>query len=131
WALAVALVATAPAQRSLYAQGSVSSQSVRPFVTGWIVVRGRNGAVGGVHVDANGVVSRTAVARRALDDARGELLRGEPTPKLRMVSLRGLEEAFAPAFLKGEAIPEDVLFLAGLQRIEFVLAVPEKRDIIL
>ena len=42
-------------------QGSVASTSIRPFVTAIIPVVGTGGAVGGVTVDATGVVARSDV----------------------------------------------------------------------
>src|SRR4029453_18063649 len=81
------------------AQGSVSSVSLTPFVTGLIPVVGPRGGVGGVSIDAAGVVARSDVeslgrlreARlRALTRISDDLA---ATSALRKVSLRGLAAA--------------------------------------
>jgi hypothetical protein len=69
--------------RPVSGQGAVGFTQQRPFVIGFIPVVGRNGAVGGVSIDAAGVVSRSDAdltgklrdARmRALTPLSGELL---------------------------------------------------------
>ncbi len=99
---------------------------------------GFNRPVGGVAVDADGIVRRVTVAerdqqlqqlRQQIGQAAGPLNQATP---MRKVSLRGLESALQHAMNEGQGqIPEDVLFLAGLQRIEYVLVYPEQGDIIL
>jgi hypothetical protein len=42
-----------------------------------------------------------------------------------------LEEAVAQSGQKGEPLPDEVRYLAGLQRIQFVFAYPEQNDIVL
>lgn len=98
----------------------------------------RNGAVGGVSIDANGVLSEPSVEEaRAL---RGEIetqLAAVPnemdTPLgLRRVSLKQLEQAIQQAtehdFGK---LPDEIRYLAGIQRIQYVLVYPEQQDIVL
>jgi hypothetical protein len=99
---------------------------------------GFNRPVGGIAVDANGVLRQVTVAERdqQLNQLRqqiaapaGELNRAT---EMRKVSLRGLEAALKQAMNGGQGqVPEDVLFLAGLQRIEYVLVYPEQGDIVL
>jgi len=116
----------------LWAQASISSTSNTPFVAAIIpVVDGSGDFVGGVLVDTKGVVSRTKVDEGDLAASRKALLSGQGQNKLRVVSLARLEKEFASRFEKKDAIPEDMLFLAGLQRIEYVLAVPDEHDILL
>ena len=52
--------------------------------------------------------------------------------ELRKVSLRALEAALTD-FLAGnqERLPDDVLYLAGLQRVQYILVYPEQNDIVL
>ncbi len=99
---------------------------------------GFNRPVGGVAVDADGIVRQVTVAerdqqlqelRQQIGQAAGPLNQATP---MRKVSLRGLEAALQQAMNGGQdQVPEDVLFLAGLQRIEYVLVYPEQGDIIL
>ena len=98
----------------------------------------RNNAVGGIRVDANGVVSNTEVReiqqyrkemQDSVDQAPGELV---APVELRKISLRTLENALANS-LKGNYsdIPDDVRFLAGIQRIQYVFVYPEENDIVI
>ncbi len=98
----------------------------------------RQPAVGGVSIDASGVV--TSASPRSREMLRAEMMREYSRPgdgllkpvKMRMVSLKGLEAACADA-LKNNAgkLPDEVKYLAGLQRIEYVFAYPEQNDIVL
>jgi len=94
------------------------------------------GRVGGVSIDADGVVSamskveREMVAeqtRETLVEAEGEFRRHND---LRMVSLRGLQAALEKV-ADGEPLTDELRYLAGLQRVEYVFVVPEKNDIVL
>lgn len=117
--------------------GSVASTTLRPFVISFTPVIGRNGAIGGVSIDASGVVSRkswdesaalTAAWLKASKPVANELNR---TSKLRMVSLGRLESALTPYLDKGDAIPDEMMFLAGLQRVEYVFVYPDSREIVI
>jgi len=98
----------------------------------------RNGAVGGVSIDAQGVV------RQPSDEERRELRqeierRLVAVPQeldnagtvLRRISLRQLEKAVQDARRKGVELPDDVRNLAGLQRVQYVLVYPEQQDLVL
>ena len=95
-------------------------------------------AVGGVAVDANGVVKQITVSerneflkrlRQDVERAAGEL---NLPVELRKVSLRGLEAALQDSVNNQQGrLPEAVKLLAGLQRIQFVLIYPEQNDIVL
>ncbi|MFO0869451.1 MAG: DUF1598 domain-containing protein [Pirellulales bacterium] len=98
----------------------------------------RGGAVGGISVDAEGVVGNVNVdARRMLRQA----LLKEVKPagvemnapvELRKVSLKGIEAALADAQQNNLGqIPDEVKYLAGLQRIQYIVLVPEENDILL
>ena len=50
---------------------------------------------------------------------------------LRKVSLRGLEEAIEESLKSGKALPDEIVFLAGLQDIRYVFVYPEQKDIVL
>jgi hypothetical protein len=97
----------------------------------------RSGAVGGVKIDVDGVVSNPEVSElkelqatweKGLQDVPADL---EKWTDLRFVSLRQLEAEVAKANAAGKPNPDAVRFLAGLQRVKYVLAYPEKQDIVL
>jgi Protein of unknown function (DUF1598) len=97
----------------------------------------RVGVVGGVKVDADGVVRSASVAERgeqlkqlrtSLKSASGQM--AEKT-SLRMISLRMLQEAIQQSVASGQPLSEEVMYLAGLQRVEYVLAYPEQNDIVI
>ena len=86
---------------------------------------GRRG-VGGVMIDGAGVLRAATVAEQrefadlvaeAIEPAGGDF--AESTD-MRMVSLKGLQQAIVESADAG-SLPEEVEFLAGLQRIEFGL----------
>ncbi len=94
-------------------------------------------AVGGVFIDAEGVVQSVElsdarelanVRRAALEVVPGDLA---ATTEFRKVSVRQLETAVAEHVRAGTKIPDDIRYLAGLQRIRYVVVDPESNDIIL
>ena len=97
----------------------------------------RSGAVGGVKVDVDGVVSNPEVSElKELQTAWEQGLHEVPTDlekwtDVRFVSLKQLEAQIADARESGQPIPDAVRFLAGLQRVRYVLVYPDKRDIVL
>jgi hypothetical protein len=98
----------------------------------------RNRSVGGVSIDAHGVLTSTTVDDAAawLEEIKGRDLKAPTTMAapvgLRKISLRRLDEAIAKARREGHgALPDEILFLAGLQRIEYVMVYPEENDIVI
>ncbi|MFT5524977.1 MAG: hypothetical protein ACI9HK_002941, partial [Pirellulaceae bacterium] len=98
----------------------------------------RNSSVGGVSVDANGVLDMPSVVdtKNRLDIMRRQM--GKPSTEQnlpvqrRMVSLKGLEAALADAMQNNQGqIPDEVRYLAGLQRIEFVFVYPKTGDVVI
>lgn len=98
---------------------------------------GRQNNVGGVIVDAGGVVRSATLAerqqhlaalRQVVKAGSGELAQATP---LRMISLKGLQQAIAQALADDQALSDEVRLLAGLQRIEYVFAMPESQDIVI
>ena len=97
-----------------------------------------NRSVGGIAIDAHGALSLPTVA-----DFRGlrELIATSSTKpsselaatvEMRKISLRGLEAALQEARAGGkDKLPDEVFFLAGIQRIQYVLVLPEENDIVL
>jgi hypothetical protein len=98
----------------------------------------RNSAVGGVSISTEGIVSdATEEARRATRQSWEEFLEAPPAgieqpAQIRKISLRQLEAALEDAVeRRGGDVPQAVRFLAGIQRIEYVLVYPEHQDIVL
>jgi len=94
-------------------------------------------SVGGIAIDANGLLTNATVADQA-EMRRLALAAIEKVPdalnktsKLRKVSLRRLDAAIQKALEGGGQLPDTILYLAGLQQIRYVLAYPEKKDIVL
>lgn len=96
-------------------------------------------AVGGVAVDASGALSNATVdGTRELIKARAEILarlnddmnRASP---LRKVSLKKLEATLRERQAKAimPLITDDIRYVAGLTRIQYVFVYPEENDIIL
>ncbi len=98
---------------------------------------GGNRAVGGVMIDAAGVV-RTATEQEQGDwaaDVRQRTVEAEgdlnAATELRMVSLKGLQHAISQSKASGEVVPTEVEYLAGLQRINYVFVDQDNQDIII
>ncbi|WP_254510979.1 DUF1598 domain-containing protein [Anatilimnocola floriformis] len=94
--------------------------------------------VGGVSISAEGAISTTdPLQLKQVNELLQEQLQG-PSGKLkkpvelRKISLRAIEEALA---MNGGApvtnLPEEIRFLAGIQRLQYVLLYPESNDIVL
>ncbi len=96
----------------------------------------RNSAVGGVWLDTDGMLRDATVdevgkfrqLRMGLK-AAPEGLAGKT--EMRRVSLRRLDEAIRQCLDSGKALPEEMAFLAGLQKIDYVFVYPEQNDIVL
>ncbi|HEX3657986.1 MAG TPA: DUF1598 domain-containing protein [Pirellulales bacterium] len=97
---------------------------------------GGGGSVGGVLIDAEGLLKNPTVAEvQTLEQLRRESF--EPIPndlkraaELRKVSLRRLEAELAARQKSGEPLDDAMRYLAGLQRIRFVFVYPEHNDIV-
>src|SRR4051794_16668551 len=97
----------------------------------------RNAAVGGVKIDADGVVSNPQVGelkqlqaawQKGLEQVPADL---QKWTDLRFVSLKELESEIASAHSSRKPIPDAVRYLAGLQRVRYVLVYPDRQDIVL
>ena len=96
-----------------------------------------NQQVGGVSIDARGIVTNVQIDElNRLKRERAEAL--QPVPgdlkarvEMRKVSLRQLEAAIAEHRTNGTPISDDMRYLAGLQRIQYVFVYPEHNDIVL
>jgi hypothetical protein len=98
---------------------------------------GATRAVGGVAVDGEGVVSAPTVEdERMLEQIRRQALDAPPAglqeyTELRAVSLKRLEARLAEVRASGRPIPDDVKYLAGLLRVQYVFVYPEQNDVVL
>ena len=94
-------------------------------------------AVGGVSIDADGVVDAPTEDQQAeLSRLREQLDLKAPAEfatytDLRAVSLKRLQAEIAEHRANGTPLPESVRFLAGLQRVKHVFVYPEENDIVL
>jgi hypothetical protein len=94
-------------------------------------------AVGGISIKSDGLIENASVETLGkLRAERTRLLKSGPADlhaaaTLRKVSLRGLNEAIHAAQQSGKALPDEVIFLAGLQDIRYVFVYPEQKDIVL
>ncbi|MCC7475176.1 MAG: DUF1598 domain-containing protein [Pirellulales bacterium] len=97
----------------------------------------RNSAVGGVKIDTEGVLSNAQVSemkelqsawQSGLQQVPADL---QPWTDSRFVSLKQIETEVAAARAAGKPLPDAVRYLAGLQRVRYVLVYPEKQDIVL
>ncbi|MFM9114771.1 MAG: DUF1598 domain-containing protein, partial [Planctomycetota bacterium] len=126
------------ASRVMLGLALLAAMAMLPMVAIGGVNGFRNGAVGGISVDPNGVVSNVKVEDRdAFRQALIKTVKRAPDQlnrpvEMRMVSLKGLEAALVDVRNNQQMeLPDEVKFLAGLQRIQYVLVVPEEKDILL
>lgn len=94
-------------------------------------------AVGGIAIDGNGAVAAATVEEgRQLAKMREQALAEVPADlqqytELRAVSLKHLEAELAKCAAEGRPVPDQIKYLAGLQRVEYVFVYPETNDVVL
>jgi hypothetical protein len=94
-------------------------------------------AVGGVAINASGVLEAPTVQdQRELGQLREQTKLAVPAAleeftELRAVSLKQLEAALQKCAMEKKPIPDEVKYLAGLQRVRYVFIYPETQDIVL
>lgn len=93
-------------------------------------------AIGGIVFDTDGVLSKEPA--RLEPNVRNELLKSLSAVDnditktgMRMISLKGLEAQVAKAHAQQQPLPADVQYMAGLQRLEYVIVDKENNDILL
>lgn len=100
-------------------------------------ILGRRRAVGGVTVDAAGLVRAATVEektelrnllRAALDAPRNEMTEAA---EMRMISLKRLQQAIVESRQTGGPLPDEITLLAGLQRVEYLFVDEDNHDLIL
>ncbi len=94
-------------------------------------------AIGGVEINPNGVLESPSVelVRESAQRIRDNLQRlpadlSESTD-LRTVSLSGLGRQLDQAQEQNRQLPDEVRYLAGLTRVQYIIVAPESRDILL
>lgn len=92
-------------------------------------------AVGGVHIDADGVLRNVAessddleVARANLIGATGELAQATNS---RLISLSAIRDLVLKSNSDGTPIPEEAAYLGGLTRVENIFVYPDRNDIVI
>lgn len=94
-------------------------------------------AVGGISIDASGVLQNASVEETGrLREARKQALAAAPAEldkptEMRKISLRRLEAVLADCIKNSRPIPDEVTYLAGLTRIQYVFVYPEEQDIVI
>jgi len=106
------------------------------FSTSW-AGNFRFGSVGGVVIKVDGVVQNATAEQIA---SLAKMRRAElktPGPEInkavpiRKISLKALEAACAQYLREGGRMPDEIRYLGGLQRIQYVLVYPESHDVVL
>ncbi|HET6884369.1 MAG TPA: DUF1598 domain-containing protein, partial [Pirellulales bacterium] len=92
-------------------------------------------AVGGISIDTKGVLANAERDHNGLRQFWLDMLKPVPEQlnqqaNIRKISLRGLAELLG-RMNDQAALPDEVRFLAGLQRVEYVLVYPQHNDIVL
>ncbi len=101
------------------------------------VIGGIQPVVGGVSIDPSGALTNASVADLTkVREALAGRAAGIPSAlqigaKLRKISLRRLEAAIQLCKQTGKPLPNEMLYLAGLQEIRYVLVYPEQNDMVL
>ena len=127
---------------SLVARAAVASLCLLILLQPVLVQAGhfgfRGGQVGGVSIDAEGVLrsakpeSKNILRQALLVEIKKPAAELNQPVGMRMVSLKGLEAAIQSAQRDNLGqLPDEVRFLAGLQRIQYVLVFPNENDIVL
>ena len=120
----------------ILACGLVAS-SLRDYPVGQAGGLFQNRAVGGVAVDANGVLEAPTVQDdQELAQLREQTKLDVPAQlqeftERRAVSLKQIEAALKKCQAEMKPIPEEVKYLAGLQRVQYVFIYPDRQDIVL
>ncbi len=132
------------AERIAWCWVAVVAGSVVSLATNWsqpalaqVTLDTNNRAVGGVMIDASGMVQSASpdVLREARKVWEENLTRpseglAQATAR-RSISLRKLESELATCLKAGQPIPAEIALLGGLTRIEYVLVYPDRKDIVL
>jgi hypothetical protein len=119
---------------ALLLAGDLQAQQQPPLGIGNTIIARQ---VGGVWVNVDGVLNNIDPrGRQELAEKRRQMLARVPgemsaLTDLRMISLRALDEALRKLIDEKQSIPDDIRYLAGLQRVQYIFIDPENRDIVL
>jgi len=92
---------------------------------------------GGVSINADGILLNSSVDELGeLRQVRMGLVKPAPQglgdkTQMRRISLKGLDAAVRQCLESGKQLPDEIQFLAGLQRIDYVVVYPDQQDIVL
>jgi hypothetical protein len=101
------------------------------------VVSGVASAVGGISIDADGLLSNATVDQLGeLGNLRRQAFQKVPdalksVSDMREVSLKRVSAAIEECLKAKKPLPDSIRYLAGLQRIQYVFVYPEDKDIVL
>lgn len=93
--------------------------------------------VGGVLIDADGMLRQITDQQRTqqIEDLRKNLaaVPGDlaEASEVRKISLRKLNDALAKSVAERKPVSDELRYLGGLQRVEYVVVLPEEKDILL
>ena len=96
-----------------------------------------NRQVAGVHIDADGILRNQdisdAAALKREHEKNAQQVPGNLNSwtDLRKVSLRRLEEAILECKLNNKPLPDEIKYLAGIQKIRYVFVYPDQQDIVI
>lgn len=94
-------------------------------------------SVGGISIDPSGVLTNASVEtmgqlsefrKKSLGQVSDDL---KQKSNVRKISLKGIDAALRAQIDGGKPIPETMKYLAGLQRVDYVLVYPEQQDVVL
>ena len=98
----------------------------------------RTGAVGGVVIQNDGVVQnatvdqRLALARLRREEFQQPAAEANRAVEIRKISLKALEAACQKALTENSGkLPDEIKYLGGLLRVQYVFVYPEEHDIVL
>jgi len=98
----------------------------------------RSGAVGGVVIQNDGVVQnatvdqRLALARTLREELQPPAAEANRAVEMRKVSLKALEAACEKALADNTGmLPDEIRYLGGLLRVQYVFVYPDQQDIVL
>ena len=99
------------------------------------------GAIGGVRIDANGVLAQVtsdldSAEVRALSKKMAARLANDSShlrspADLRMFSLKAAEAALQASIEDGTELPDEIKYMGGIQRIEYLFVEPTTGDVVL
>jgi hypothetical protein len=90
-----------------------------------------DGFPGGVYVDPDGLLQRISKRRVDARVMRADVAGQVTVDGLRKISLPRLERALELQIASGRPLPEELRNVAGLSRVEYVIAYPESGDLII